>query len=156
MKKLNLSFPIAVIFFLFIVSNFIACKKNDNNTIANEGYTSLADFYQKNGVALQNFTVNAVAGGTFTTPQGTVVTIPSNAFIDSVGQSPIGNLSIDFKDIYKKSDMLLSDVPAMTTTGTPLKSGGEFFINVKSANKTMFLKSDSSIKVQQPFNGAPA
>ena len=86
-----------------------------------------ADFFEKNGVQMQTHTIDATAGGTFTSPQGTVVTIPANAFVTGGGAPITGNVNIEFKDIYKKSDMLLSNMSTQTATG-PLKSAGEFFI----------------------------
>ncbi len=152
MKKIHLGFAVSAIVTFLFAFVFIACNKEFSKNSSNQNYISLLDFYQKNKIALQTKSVNALSGGSFTTSQGTVVDIPANVFVDSTGQPPKGNVSIEFLDIYKKSDMLLSNVGTMTGYGAPLKSGGEFFIDAKSGNKTMFI-AKGPINIQQPLNG---
>src|ERR1700679_670982 len=89
-----------------------------------DNYSSMNDFFAKNGVAMQTYTINAATGGSYTTAQGAVVTIPYIAFMNSTYQLITGNVTINFKDIYRKSDMLLSDKPTNLDTGAPLKSAG--------------------------------
>jgi hypothetical protein len=151
------------LFFVIVTITLIECKKTTTNTpttntpttntlTTSEGYTSLSDFFTKNGVAMQTYTISGSAGGSFTSPQGTQVTIPANAFVTN-GSTPVtGNLIIQFKDIYKKSDMLLSNMPTQTATG-PLKSGGEFFIKVLANDIAVTLANGKNIQVQQPFMG---
>src|SRR4249919_1283250 len=89
---------------------FISCSKDKTYNAGNgnaDHYTSMQDFYNDNGVKPQFFTVNAASGGSFTSLKGSVVTIPSYAFINSSGDTITGNVTIEFKDIYTKSDMLL-------------------------------------------------
>ncbi|HWY97916.1 MAG TPA: hypothetical protein VNY36_02415, partial [Bacteroidia bacterium] len=106
--------------FLLAIGLFTACKKNEpilpatTNTSTNtDHYSSLQDFFAKNGVPLQTYTVNGNSGGNFTTPQGTKVIVPANCFIDKLGNPVTGNVTIQFKDIYAKSDMLLSNMTTM-------------------------------------------
>jgi hypothetical protein len=119
-----------------------------------DSYSSMADFFAKNGVAMQSYTINAGTGGSFTTPQGTVVTIPANAFMNGSYHLITGNVTINFKDIYKKSDMLLSNMPTNMVNGAPLKSAGEFFIKAVHGNDTVQLT--QKITIKQPFNSLPA
>jgi len=114
-------------------------------------YQSTSDFYSKNGVALQNYSVDAAMGGAFTTPHGTVISIPPNAFTDLSGNIITGKVDIEFKDIYKKSDMLLSFMPT-DSHGWPLKSAGEFFIRAKSNNTPVKIAPQQKIRVNQPLN----
>jgi hypothetical protein len=150
---------IAIAATIFSISAISGCKKDSTPTPTNtntnsqsnpDTYSSLSDFYAKNGVPLQTFTINGATGGSFTTPQGTKVRIPANAFWDNSNQVVTGPVTIQFKDIYKKSDMLLSNVPTMLRTGQLLKSGGEFFIKALSASVAVNLAPAKSIVVQQP------
>jgi hypothetical protein len=148
MKKIIASS--AIILFISVVS----CKKEQNlapvsSAGSQESYASVKDFLSKNGPQTHTYTVDAATGGTFTTPQGTVVHIPSNAFVTSNGTTVTGNVSIEFKDIYKKSDMLLADVSTITSWG-PLKSAGEFFIRVRSNNTAVQLAQGKNLRVIQP------
>ena len=115
-------------------------------------YNSLADFHSRNGVPLKQYSINAVTGGSFTTSQGTIVTIPPNNFLDGSGNPVTGNVDISFRDIYTKSDMLLSDIPT-SSNGSPIKSAGEFFILAQSGAAAVQIV--QPILVQQPANGQP-
>ncbi len=154
MKKLNL-----LIVALLMITIYAGCKKNDAATstpaaiTASDNYASMAAFHAQNGVPMQTFTINAVTGGSFTTPQGTIVTIPANAFQTQAGGAVTGNVLIQFKDIYKKSDMLLSDKATRYFSGIPLKSGGEFFIKAMQANVPVMMANNKKISIKQPLNG---
>ena len=114
-----------------------------------DNYSSMGSFFAQNGVATQTYTVTNSAGGSFTTTQGTVVTIPANTFVNNLFQQVSGTVTIAFKDIYKKSDMLLSNMPTNTFTGAPLKSGGEFFIKATAGGNAVYLA--NIITVKQPI-----
>ena len=122
---------------------------------AEHKYTSMNDFFSKNQIPSQAFTVDAATGGTITAAQGSVIYIPSNAFVTQQGNAVTGNVSIEFKEVYKKSDMLLGDKPTILDNGLPLKSGGEFFIRATSNGTAVQLAPGYSISVQQPLNGFP-
>src|SRR6266511_4376421 len=121
-----------------VISFFTSSCTKESSIRNHDNYNSIADFYYKNGVAIQHFSLDASTGGTFTTPQGTVVSIPANLF----------------KDIYKKSDMLLSNMPT-NFYGRALKSGGEFFIRAKSNNNLLQIASLKKIEINQPANDEP-
>lgn len=153
MKKLNL-----LIVALLMITIYVGCKKKEDAvttvppTTAADNYASMAAFHAQNGVPMQTFTINAVTGGSFTTPQRTVVTIPANAFQTQAGGAVTGNVLIQFKDIYKKSDMLLSDKTTPYFTGIPMKSGGEFFIKAMQANVPVIMATGKKISVSQPIS----
>lgn len=141
--------------FIIAIIAIVSCKKDTKTTTTtsaavSDNYSSIKDFLSKNGVAMQTYTISGSTGGSFTSPQGTTVTIPANAFLTQAGIPVPGNVTIQFKDIYKKSDMLLSNMPTMTTAGNPLKSGGEFFIKVIFNNSAVILAAGKKITVKQP------
>lgn len=144
---------------LLSISVINGCKKETaappvvTNTNTTSNY-NLGAFFSQNGVPIQTYNINALSGGSFTTPKGTVVNIPANAFNTSNGTAYTGNVTIKFRDIYTKSDMLLSNVPTNTSQGSPLKSGGEFFIKAVASNgSALQLNGSAPIKVKQPLNG---
>lgn len=86
----------------------------------------------------QTFTLNAAAGGEVIGKEGTTVTFYPNTFLNAKGEVVTGNVSIELIEIYKKSDMLLTN---MTTQGidaagniSTLISAGEFFVNAKQGS----------------------
>lgn len=135
--------------------SFASCKKDKkNDTIpssTDQTYSSTENFYKKNGVKLQTYFINASSGGTFTTPKGTHVTIPANCFVKGNNSIVSGNVIIQFKDIYSKSDMLLSDVGTTFINGAPMVSGGEFFINALQGDSALQIDSGKFIAIEQPF-----
>src|ERR1035438_331870 len=103
-----------------IILTITSCKKKESTpsntattTTTTITYSSTNNFFVQNGVSMQTYNVNGTTGGSFTSPQGKVVTIPANAFVTQTNVPITGNVIIQFKDIYKKSDMLLSNIPTM-------------------------------------------
>lgn len=138
---------------LLIITVFASCQKNlqGDITTATENYLSPEDFLKKNEAPLQTYHVNGAAGGSFTSPQGTKVTIPAAAFVTLADGTPVINsISIQFRDIYKKSDMLLSRMPTTTAFGQLLKSGGEFYINATANDVPLQIAPGKIILVEQP------
>ncbi len=135
---------------LFAVSAFAGCQKGLGVLNEDKKYASLQDVYAKNGVPVQNFSIPLEAVTIFTTVAGTKVTVPASAFEDADGNTITGTANIEFREIYKKSDMLLSGMPTMYK-GRPLKSGGEFFIRAKQGDKPLQLKANKKITIEQPF-----
>jgi hypothetical protein len=131
----------------------LSCSKNTSQpatTTTGTTYASVQDFLTKNAPPIQTYSVDAANGGSFTTPQGTVVTIPANNFTLPSGRAATGTITVEFLDIYKKSDMLLADV-STDFGGRPLKCGGEFFISAKAGDSVVQIV--NRIDVQQPANG---
>jgi len=134
----------AVIIFL------TSCQKELKlSPVAAGKVSSLSEFYDKNAVPLQTFSVDAANGGSFTGAAGSIVTIPSSAFVDGNGNAVTGNVTVELREIYKKSDMLLSNMPT-TSYGWPLQSGGEFFIRATNTGGALLLQKNKRIQVKQP------
>jgi hypothetical protein len=149
MKKL-----MNVILILLLIVTVFSCKKEETprNT---ENYSSVDDFLTKNASPIQTHNIDAVSGGSFTTSAGTVVTVPENAFVAQSGSPVTGNVIIMFKDVYKKSDMLLNDLSTNWYSAGPIKSAGMFFIKATQGTTPVLIKQGSKITVKQPLNGQP-
>ena len=143
---------------MVLAITFSSCKKDKkkddvpNPTTTDQTYSSMVDFYNKNGAKLQTYQINASTGGSFTSPKGTVVTIPANCFVDASDNNVSGTVTIQFKDIYSKSDMLLSDIGTTFFDGAPMVSGGEFFINALLGDSALQIDAGKFIAIEQPFN----
>jgi hypothetical protein len=152
-----------------ILLSLLCCKKEKNVAPAQEEtpiptpaapsptYSSLSDFYLNNTVAMQSYTMGAASGGSFVTAKGTTVNVPANAF-NAVGTT----VKIEFKDIYSKSDMLLSNVATnrlnwfpTRANGPAIKSAGEFFIRGSVDNIPAALNPTMNIEILQPFLALP-
>ncbi len=138
--------------FFCITLLIVTCKKDVqiNYALTPNLFSSVDDFFAKNAPPMQIYIINGSTGGSFTTTQGTIVTIPSNAFVAPNNTIVTGNLKIFFKDIYKKSDMFLSNKPATTINGAPLKSAGEFYIKVTYQDTSVEIANGKKITISQP------
>ncbi len=127
-----------------------ACKK-DIQTAPDfkDNYADYNDFITKNEGKVQVYFISGINGGTFKTPQGTVVRVPPHAFVSQSGIQVTGAVTINFIDVYKKSDMVLSGMDTYSLVGL-LKSGGEFFIQAFSDNSAVQISAGSKIDIVQP------
>jgi hypothetical protein len=120
----------------------------------NESFKSTREFLSKFRLPAETFTIDGIAGGSFTTSRGTKVIIPAGAFVRESGEGYFKKVTIEFRDIFKKSEMLLADMPTITTDGKPLVSGGEFFIRAAGEDSVrtfpLMLKQGEKIEVQLP------
>ncbi len=137
-------------FLLALVSvaclTFTGCKKNNDEPPAPASTTK--DFFEKTGVKSQSFAINTDNGqSSITGNQGTKITFPENAFTTSDGTPVKGAVSIELKEIYDKSDMVLSDRPT-TSNGKLLISGGEIFISATVNGQELRLATNTNILVQ--------
>ncbi|MEI6853633.1 MAG: hypothetical protein WCL06_12350 [Bacteroidota bacterium] len=147
MKKLFTPlWMLALILFMF------SCKK-DKAITSTDNYTSMDNFYSSNESPMQTYTIDGATGGSFTTPQNTVVKIPAFAFKTPSGDSVNGPVTISFKDVYKKSDMLLNQLSTNLSDGRPMKSAGMFYIKAEKGGQALYMAHGKSIRVTQPLNG---
>jgi len=133
---------------------FSTCKKDkkadpEPDPAPSDTYSSLNDFFEKNGVQKQTFTFDVATGGSFVTPQSTTINIPPNA-LDATG-----NITLEFKDIYQKSDMVLSDMPTILSDGKPLTSGGEIFIRALSNGTPVNIVKGKQLEIRLPMVSLP-
>jgi hypothetical protein len=125
---------------------FTSCKKTEEENPAPQ--TTIKDFFEKNDAKSQTFTINTDNGqSSITGEQGTKVTFPENAFTTADGTPVTGSVSIELKEIYDKSDMVLSDRPTMSD-GRLLISGGEIFISATANGQELQLDSNTNILIQ--------
>ncbi len=149
----NLLYSIAII----AASLFTSCSGNemimDDDYVAaptSGQYNSLAEFHKKYESKPITISFDESVGATYTTAQGTIISIPPNAFDHQDGSSVSGTVQIEFKDIYTKSEMVLSDKSTMLAGGQPLNSAGEFFIRPTQNNVALKINDSASISITLP------
>lgn len=124
-----------------------ACQKDQHLIQGSTPHSSLKSdtaeeidaFFDANRSSnFQSFSVNAQSGGTFTTTNGTALTITPNAFRNLDGSDVNGNVSIRILENYLRSDMLLNNMvtesmPDASGTGSlPIKTGGSYIIEMQN------------------------
>ena len=151
---LNSSFAI-ILLILFIGFAFTACKKDtlDINDPSHETtyYATIQEFLDQHAVASEYFTFNSSTGGTFNSVKGSQIIVSPNSFAAG-GFIITGNVTLEFKDIYDKSDMIFSQMPTTLMYGGILESGGMFYIRVKQGNLALDLAPGKSITIKLPLD----
>jgi hypothetical protein len=133
MKKIN---PIMYAFIIMIA--FCSCNDDDDDVTypdfippSSQAFTALRTIAQNN--LKQEFNFDAAAGPvTFTSQNG--VTISLNSLCLTKNSQPVtGQVKLEFKEVYKRGNMLTANTPTMGNMGNGdlslLLSGGEFYIN---------------------------
>jgi hypothetical protein len=142
------SLPAIMLAVLLIIS---ACKKKDDGIITDPPMETKDGLYATYAPKMETFTVDATSGGSFISQKGTKVTFKPGSLINASGTPVSGNVTVEFKDIYDKSDMLFADMPTVMGNGMPLKSGGEFFIRIRQDGQDLTAKKENAIVVEQPL-----
>jgi hypothetical protein len=141
-----------------------ACKKDNTAAVADDA-ALLQDFFGRNIVPTQNFTVDAGVGGTFTTAAGSKITFPPNSLLAPNGQPVAGTVNVEFKEINRKVDFVLSNKGTISD-GLPLESGGSWMLNANqggqqlrinpAAKVQLNIKRDTAVQGEMLlFNAAP-
>ncbi|WP_324671324.1 hypothetical protein [Hymenobacter sp. GOD-10R] len=120
-----------------------ACKKDSDLLVVGSRLTeqnTLGTFVAVHGVPKQLFTLTAASDSfQFKTVQGNRLTFPANAFLLPSGMRPNTTpISVEFREITSKSDMVLSAMP--TTAGEQLlESAGQFYLKAKQGTTVLHL-----------------
>jgi hypothetical protein len=136
------------IFFLAAAAFLLfACQKElSRSAPVKTGPVSLAQFFTKNAVPVYLFTAASENSIRLTTPKGTGVQFPENAFVTSGNRPVTGPVSIEVKEIFTPGEMILNNTPAMSD-GKPLISGGEFFVRVTQGSEVLKLAPGKHIRL---------
>ncbi|MEY5048327.1 MAG: hypothetical protein RLZZ175_1686 [Bacteroidota bacterium] len=153
----------------FIVKNLIAicsicilfyCKKDTltETTLPKlDNYKSTDDLIkQNNTTSTDTFIVNTTTGGNHTTSRGTKITIQPTSFVTTTGNEVKGNVKIEFKEIIKKSDIILNELSTSkfddkfldSIVENPLNTESIYYIKVISDSGLVNLKNDRPIIVE--------
>ena len=149
---------ITILAILLLFAAVYSCKRDkttEDPPAQTDNYTSTANFFAVNATPMQTYTFDAATGGVFTTAKGTVITVPANAFKTQTGGAVTGNVTIQFKDVYKKSDMVLNNLTTHCRNVGPMKSAGMFYIKAMQGANVVGMAPSKNITVAMPVNGVP-
>lgn len=98
---------------------------------------------------VQKFTCDAAKGGTFEGAAGTLIVVPSNAFLSENGEKVDGEVSIELVEALTLDKMILYNLTT-TSNGKLLETGGMVHLDVKQNEKPISIKPDRAPLVQIP------
>ena len=100
-------------------------------------------------IPYQDYTVEPDSATVLTTPQGTKIRIPSNAFLDKDGNIVKDKVNITFREFHTPMDFYLAGIPMTYSENGVEKvfeSGGMVEINATSNKKEVFVNPKNKIK----------
>jgi len=114
-----------------------------------ENVEHIYNFLNSNTPVNQNFSVDANSYSTVRGNEGTVITVPPNAFTDQLGNPVSGTVNFTLKEVYSPGAMITSGM--MTeSNGQLLVSGGELFINAQQNGSDLRLAQGKQFSVNVP------
>lgn len=84
--------------------------------------------------------------------QGTVISIPANAFETVSGEKISGQVEIELKEFYRKSDFVINSLPT-ESDGKILETGGTVFISAKRSGEELRLLPGKDIRLDMNYKG---
>jgi hypothetical protein len=102
----------------------------------------------------ESFTFDNSLGEVFTTENGSLVSIPKNAFVDQNGKPIQGNVVVKLTEMITLSDIVLSGIPMNVKDKDgetkPFISDGMFNIEAKAGEEIVGIAADKSLSVAMP------
>jgi len=99
----------------------------------------------------ENFTITAEKGGTLEYKTGSIITIPSNIWVDKEGKNITGEIKIKYREFHDAYDIFLAGVPMAYDTASVkqnLQTAGMFELTAFSGENEVFMKENSKINVK--------
>jgi len=145
----------------FALTATISCKKDATTSPSTNttppgvtGATTLQAFYNANGVKAQSFVLNNSTGGTLKGANGGKYFFPANFFVNGANQAISGNVTVQLKEIFTPSNMILSNMATMAGN-RGLLSGGEFNITATQNNQPLKAAAGVAFNAHLPADSLP-
>ncbi len=118
--------------------------------------TAIEKLFNQTQKPSQVFIINAQQENTLKATDGTIIKIAPNSFIDKNGDVVKGDVEFEVKEMYNKSDMILSNAHTVSNDMV-LKSGGELFLGAERNGQPLTLANNKPIAIEMPAesNGEP-
>ncbi|MEQ8521641.1 MAG: hypothetical protein RIC15_05755, partial [Vicingaceae bacterium] len=127
----------------------ISCSKDEEAAPTVQTSSTLQEFLQTNAPKSAVFEFDAAVGGLFETQNGTLLDIPSNAFLTLDGKPVNGKVQLKIREIFTQTDMVYSGIlPA--SDGTPLNSGGAIYVMAIQNGVQLQLANNASYEIRMP------
>ena len=147
MKMNILKLSYAILVGAIVLTATESCNKKEDGPASN--YNSPAEVLADLAPDVQTFTLDPTKDNVITGEDGTVITIPANAFLDKNGNPVQGAVTMDLKEILSLSDQLTSGAFAVSD-GKLLSSGGELYLKFTVGGQELSLADNKSIDVKIP------
>ncbi len=152
----------SILYFTALLTLVYACNvsnpatENSTQQQAVKPFSFIDQPIKKLGPALLSFVFSNSKGLVKKTKRGTVIMVPENAFVHEDGSPVKGEVTLDFKEIYNQSEIILSGIPMNVKNSkgvvTPFISDGMFSIIAGCGGKNLKLAEGKEITVSTVSN----
>jgi hypothetical protein len=139
----------------------VAKNKSENFVVNNAVSEKTNDCYDFNGLKtwvkpdVQSFSVLPSKGATIEGKEGTLIIVPSNAFVDENNQVITSEVTVELVEALNLEDMVLYNL-GTTSNGTPLESGGMLNIRAMINDKEVKINPVRPLYIEVPTNEVKA
>ncbi len=105
--------------------------------------------FTDNQKASQKFTIDAQTQQNLKAADGTIIKIAPNSFVTKNGEVVQGEVDFEVKEVYKRSDMVLSNAHTVANDQI-LISGGEMYMGATRNGEALMLANNKPISVEMP------
>jgi hypothetical protein len=149
MQKQNISKKIGLIALaLLFTFSLFQCTSNKARTSAKQ---KVVEPFEKVKIEADTYKIVAEKGGEIKLDNGTKITVPANAFVDSEGKPVSGEVDIKYREFHSAVDIMVSGIPMkMVDNGKEydFESAGMFEIKGYSGENEIAIAKDKAINVQ--------
>lgn len=110
---------------------------------------TLEEFFLRNGVHEQCFTIDTAKPAYITGEKGTELFIDPHSFVDMTGEAVEGSVQIHLKEVFRKSEIVLTNRPT-TSQDKLLETGGA--LDIRATQNYMPLNLSKELMVEIPVS----
>lgn len=130
---------------------------DDEKNVAENTPAFIEPLFAGAGDADTGYTVDAAAGGMFFNSNGSIISVPHSAFLDSAGKPVSGTVELRYKEFHDPAKIFMAGIPmTYDSAGTPynFESAGMIEITAWQNGKPLKVNPDSMIHVAIVSNTA--
>jgi hypothetical protein len=109
-------------------------------------YRTFEEFFSKNGVQSQVFSINPCRRSTLVGEKGTRLTVFPFSLVDALGRPVEGEVEISLKEVFSKKEMVLSN-RVTTSEDRLLESGGQIFVQAFQSGRPLQLSGPMAVEL---------
>ncbi len=111
---------------------------------------SVNTLFEKMGSSSQFFTFSNIQNNVLRGKKGTLLSIPENTFVQKDGKTVTGQVTLELKEAFNTSKMLLSNITTNSDYGVVITDGGIYVNVVDEKGKQLVVPKNKSIYVETP------
>jgi len=119
----------------------------DSNSVLQRSMHPLAALFEKTTPPSQHYEINNKKEVVIKSKLGTVVSIPSNCFVNGNGKTIEGKIDVELKEVFSTSDLLLANLYTNNDDGMWITEGA-FYLDATANGKKLKINPSKWIYVQ--------